>query len=110
MASIAACLMCCGVAKCGSPAPKSARSTPCALSRSASAVIAIVAETSMRLIRSLKTFFAAAVVVTVALIVQVSQIPPQDESLISWLQQFCKRGMKPDIFAREIGWDLLGSV
>ena len=40
--------MCRGVAKCGSPAPKSARFTPSDFSFSASAVIAIVAETSIR--------------------------------------------------------------
>src|SRR5580692_6741865 len=52
MAAMAASLMCCGVAKCGSPAPKSTTSMPCARSLSASATTAMVAEGSMRLMRS----------------------------------------------------------
>src|SRR5581483_5442278 len=52
MAATAASLMCGGVWKCGSPAPKSTRSAPEARILSASATTAMVAETSMRLIRS----------------------------------------------------------
>src|SRR5579884_110268 len=76
MASMAASFMCCGVEKCGSPAPKSARSMPCDFIFRASAVIAMVAETSMRLIRSVRIFVGAATVAV--LILQVSQIWPAD--------------------------------
>src|SRR5690348_17853479 len=58
---MAASLMCCGVAKCGSPAPKSTSFAPWARSLAASAVTAMVAEISIRPIRSEKR--AAAVVV-----------------------------------------------
>src|SRR5271168_1264634 len=54
MAAMAASLMCRGVEKCGSPAPKSTRLTPCARSLEASAATAMVAETSIRPIRSAK--------------------------------------------------------
>src|SRR5581483_402694 len=52
MAAMAASLMCCGVAKWGSPAPKSTTSMSWPRSLSASATTAIVEEGSMRLIRS----------------------------------------------------------
>src|SRR5580693_6324621 len=61
MAAMAASLMCCGVAKWGSPAPKSTSFAPCARSLAASAVTAMVAEISIRPIRSEKS--AVAVVV-----------------------------------------------
>src|SRR6185437_12096074 len=51
-----------GVAKCGSPAPKLTRFTPCARRRAASAVTAMVAETSMRPMRSEKVLVAAVLV------------------------------------------------
>src|SRR5579863_9638082 len=60
---MAASLMCCGVAKCGSPAPKSTTSMPCARSLSASATTAMVAEGSMRLMRSVS--FSASLVAVV---------------------------------------------
>src|ERR1700686_883517 len=63
MAAMPASLMCCGVAKCGSPAPKSTTSMPCARSLSASATTAVVAEGSMRLIRSVS--FRASLVAVV---------------------------------------------
>src|SRR5580698_2881200 len=47
--------MCLGVGKCGSPAPKSINWTPCARNFAASAATAIVAETSIRPIRSANT-------------------------------------------------------
>src|SRR5215469_10392597 len=53
MAAIAASFICCGVEKCGSPAPNSTRSAPAALSFAASATTAMVAETSIRFTRSL---------------------------------------------------------
>src|SRR4051812_19690309 len=51
MAAIAASLMCRGVAKCGSPAPKSTSFAPSARSLAAAAVTAMVAEISMRPMR-----------------------------------------------------------
>src|ERR1035438_6327321 len=54
MAAMAASLMCCGVEKWGSPAPKSTTSIPCWRSLSASATTAMVAEGSMRLMRSVR--------------------------------------------------------
>ncbi len=54
MAAMAASLMCCGVAKCGSPAVMSTTSIPCWRSFSASATAAMVAEGSMRLMRSVR--------------------------------------------------------
>src|SRR5262249_53895171 len=63
MAAIAASLMCCGVEKCGSPAPNSTRSAPAAFSLAASATTAIVADTSMRLIRSLNCLTAVRVAI-----------------------------------------------
>jgi hypothetical protein len=63
IASIAASLICRGVEKCGSPAPKSERFTPSDFNFSAAAVIAMVAETSMRPMRSANTFVAVAVVI-----------------------------------------------
>src|SRR5580692_8227156 len=60
---MAASLMCCGVGKCGSPAPKSTSLAPWARSFAASAATAMVAETSIRPIRSAKTFCAAATVI-----------------------------------------------
>ena len=65
MAWMAASLMWRGVAKWGSPAPKSARSMPWAFILSASAVMAMVAETSIRLIRSVKTLVAVVVMSSV---------------------------------------------
>src|SRR5579872_5569137 len=61
MAAMAASLMCWGVAKWGSPAPKSTSFAPWARSLAASAVTAMVAEISIRPIRSEKS--AVAVVV-----------------------------------------------
>src|SRR5271170_4373741 len=58
MAAMAASLMWRGVAKWGSPAPKSTRWAPWARSLAASAVTAMVAETSMRPIRSAKILVA----------------------------------------------------
>src|SRR5581483_2356074 len=78
MASMAASLMCCGVAKCGSPAPKSARSMPCDFIFRASAVIAIVAETSMRLIRSVRILVGAATVAV--LMISVYRFAPAERS------------------------------
>ena len=52
MASMPACLMCSGVVKWGSPAPKSTRSTPCERSVVASLLMAMVAEISMRPMRA----------------------------------------------------------
>src|SRR6266568_5490651 len=52
MASMPACLMCSGVAKWGSPAPKSTRSTPCERRVVASLLMAMVAEISMRPMRA----------------------------------------------------------
>src|ERR1700728_4453289 len=62
MAAMAASLMCCGVAKCGSPAPKSTSFAPCARSLAASAVTALVAEVSIRPIRSEKSALAVVVI------------------------------------------------
>src|ERR1035441_5972343 len=56
MAAIAASLICRGVGKWGSPAPKSTRFAPWARSLAASAATAMVAETSIRPIRSAKTW------------------------------------------------------
>ena len=64
IASIAASLICRGVEKCGSPAPKSARFTPSDFNFSAAAVIAIVAETSMRPMRSANILVAVAVLMS----------------------------------------------
>src|SRR5579864_8140259 len=55
MAAMAASLMCSGVAKCGSPAPKSTRSAPFSRSLVASITTAMVAEISMRSMRSERT-------------------------------------------------------
>src|SRR5579863_9481090 len=55
MAAMAASLMCRGVLKCGSPAPKSTRLAPWARSLAASAATAMVAETSIRPMRSANT-------------------------------------------------------
>src|ERR1700722_18073671 len=63
MAAIAASLMWRGVAKCGSPAPKSTSWAPWARSLAASAVTAMVAETSMRPIRSAKILVAVGAVI-----------------------------------------------
>src|ERR1039458_6836775 len=63
MAAIAASLMWRGVGKCGSPAPKSTRLAPWARSLAASAATAMVAETSIRPIRSAKTFEGAETVI-----------------------------------------------
>ena len=68
MAAIAASLTCCGVEKCGSPAPKSTTSIPCWRSLSASATTAMVAEGSMRLIRSVSLTAGVASVTGVILI------------------------------------------
>src|SRR4051812_15856103 len=62
MALMAASLICRGVLKCGSPAPKSASSIPCAFSLAASFTMARVAEISMRLMRSLTNFCVVVVV------------------------------------------------
>src|SRR6476660_4885350 len=54
LASIAACAaaeMWVGVGKSGSPAPRSTTSTPCALSRIASAATFIVGDTDIRVVR-----------------------------------------------------------
>src|SRR3954462_15924605 len=66
MASMAASLMWRGVGKCGSPAPKSTRSTPWALSLPAAATMVSVSDGSMRRRRSL-TFFALAGGIVVAI-------------------------------------------
>src|SRR5215510_7815229 len=63
MAWMAASLMCCGVEKCGSPAPNSTRSAPPALSFAASATTAMVAEISMRFTRSLNCFTSGRVAI-----------------------------------------------
>src|ERR1700685_1401774 len=60
---MAASLICCGVEKCGSPPPKSPTSMPCPRSLSASATTAIVAEGSIRLIRSVSTSASVVAVV-----------------------------------------------
>src|SRR5271165_2097956 len=70
MASIAASLMWRGVAKWGSPAPKSTSLAPWARSLAASAVTAMVAETSMRPMRSAKSLVAV-VAVMVSLFFQI---------------------------------------
>src|SRR5215510_2317708 len=64
MAWIAASLMCCGVEKCGSPAPNSTRSAPEAFSLAASATTAMVAEISMRFTRSLNCFTSGRVAIS----------------------------------------------
>ena len=64
---MAASLMCRGVGKCGSPAPKSTRSTPWARSLAASAATAMVAETSIRPIRSAKTLVGLNAVVMLSI-------------------------------------------
>src|SRR5271154_4194197 len=71
MASMAASLMWRGVAKWGSPAPKSTSLAPVARSLAASAVTAMVAETSMRPMRSVRIFVAEAAVVMVVLFFQI---------------------------------------
>src|SRR5271170_8117422 len=71
MASIAASLMWRGVAKWGSPAPKSTSLAPWARSFAASAVTAMVAETSMRPMRSAKSVVAVVAVVMVILFFQI---------------------------------------
>ena len=63
MAAMAASLMWRGVEKWGSPAPKSTRLAPWARSLAASAATAMVAETSIRPMRSAKTLAGAATVV-----------------------------------------------
>src|SRR6266704_4747697 len=63
MAAIAASLMCCGVEKCGSPAPNSTRSAPVAFNLAASATTAMVADISIRLTRSLNCFVAGTVAI-----------------------------------------------
>src|SRR5579859_3092586 len=68
MAAMAASLMCRGVGKWGSPAPKSTRFAPWARSLAASAATAMVAETSIRPMRSAKILEGAATVVVIALI------------------------------------------
>ena len=65
MAAMAASLMCRGVGKCGSPAPKSTRLMPWARSLAASAATAMVAETSIRPMRSAKTWGEETAVVIV---------------------------------------------
>ena len=75
MAAIAASLICCGVGKCGSPAPKSTSFAPCARSFAASAVTAMVAEISIRPMRSEKT---AAAVVVMLLSLQISRAAAAD--------------------------------
>src|SRR6516165_4646743 len=68
---MAASLMWRGVGKCGSPAPKSTRFAPWARSLAASAATAMVAETSIRPMRSAKTFEGAAIVVVIPLSLQI---------------------------------------
>ena len=68
IALMAASLTCCGVEKCGSPAPKSTTSMPCWRSLSASATTAMVAEGSMRLIRSVSLTVGVASVTGVMLV------------------------------------------
>src|SRR5512146_1611340 len=68
MAAMAASLICCGVEKCGSPAPNSTRSAPAALSLAASATTAMVAEISIRLTRSLNCFTAGTVAISASLL------------------------------------------
>src|ERR1700722_17682263 len=63
MAAMAASLMWRGVAKWGSPAPKSTSWAPWARSLAASAVTAMVAEISMRPIRSAKILVAMGAVI-----------------------------------------------
>src|SRR5260221_14060709 len=63
MAAMAASFICCGVSKCGSPAPNSTRSAPAALSLAASATTAMVAEISIRLTRSLNCLVAGKVAI-----------------------------------------------
>src|SRR5581483_7167939 len=71
MALMAASLMWRGVAKCGSPAPKSTSFAPCARSLAASAVTAMVAETSIRPMRSAKIFEGVVVVALMLLFFQI---------------------------------------
>ena len=68
MAAMAASLMCCGVAKCGSPAVASTTSIPCWRNFSASATAAMVAEGSIRLMRSVKRTGWVTGVITVLMI------------------------------------------
>src|SRR5258708_17947784 len=58
IAAMAASLICCGVGKCGSPAPNSTRSAPAAFSLAAAEATAMVAEISIRSTRSLNCFTA----------------------------------------------------
>src|SRR3954466_13763839 len=71
MAAIAASLICRGVGKWGSPAPKSTKLAPWARSLAASAATAMVAETSMRLMRSAKTLAGAATDVVMLSFLQI---------------------------------------
>src|ERR1700758_3737484 len=66
IALMAASLMCCGVLKCGSPMPMSQRSMPLARSLAASAVMAIVAEISIRFRRAENGLLTAVMVAIVA--------------------------------------------
>src|SRR5437588_6251793 len=92
MAAMAASLMGCGVAKCGSPAPKSTRSTPLARSLSASFTTARVAEISIRPMRSLSLSVTGPGAVVVAMgrlscrkrlldLLQISVLAPIDDGL-----------------------------
>src|SRR6266567_1932217 len=71
MAAMAASLMWRGVGKWGSPAPKSTRLAPWVRSLAASAATAMVAETSIRPMRSAKILEGAATVVVIPLSLQI---------------------------------------
>ena len=79
MAAMAASLMWRGVGKCGSPAPKSTRLAPWARSLAASAATAMVAETSIRPMRSAKTFVGVETVMML-LSLQISRQSPSPVS------------------------------
>src|SRR5271165_374729 len=75
MAAMAASLMWRGVGKCGSPAPKSTRLAPCARSLAASAATAMVAETSIRPMRSANTAEGAETVIALLSLQILRQSP-----------------------------------
>src|SRR5271163_3716567 len=93
MAAIAASLMWRGVAKWGSPAPKSTSLAPWARSLAASAVTAMVAETSMRPMRSAKSLVAV-VAVMVSLFFQIfaARCREMEEFAITVKFQFKRMG------------------
>src|SRR5436190_18869289 len=73
--------MCCGVGKWGSPAPRSTKSAPDERSFSASFTTARVAETSMRLMRSVKGE-AAVMVEAVICVFRIVRVGGEVESFL----------------------------